>query len=167
MRNQDTQQSSAVAIYLRALNLPMLVSVLVMCTAFGRLHLWLPLCFGKACDSAISAPALLPLVCSIVALVLLSMERTAGSWQETHWAFHRRTIVIGAVAACGLMIAMFGTGDVPLQHLAGITLKVQAPSLIYLAGLGSLTIWILARCLMSAHAASACRPVRSVQTYLW
>jgi hypothetical protein len=154
-------------IYLRALNLPMLVSILVMCNAFGRLHLWLPLCLGKACDAANSAPAMVPLVCSLAALVLLSFERTTGCWQESHWAFHRRTIVIGALAACGLLLAMILSGDVPVQHLAGITLQVQAPSLLYLAGLGGLTTWVLARCLVSAHAATARRPVRSATTYMW
>lgn len=166
MREPEAIPSTA-EIYARAFNLPMLVSLLVMATAFGRLHLWLPLCFGKACGNAASAPALVPLGCSLAVLALLSMERSDGSWQQSHWAFHRRTIVIGALAACGLLLAMVLTGDVPLQLLAGITLKVLAPSPLYLIGLSSLTIWVLARCLMSAHAATACRPVRSATTYLW
>ncbi len=166
MPNHDDYPSTT-DLYARALNLPMLLSLLVMATAFGRLHMWLPLCFGKACQGAASAPAVLPLFCSLAALGLLSFERAEGCWQQSHWAFHRRTIVIGAIAACTLLLAMILTGDVPLQLLAGMTLKVMAPSPIYLIGLSSLTIWVLARCLMSAHAATACRPVRCSQTYLW
>ncbi len=163
----ENEFPSVATYYTRALNLPMLVSVLVMMTAFGRLHLWLPLCYGKACDSGATVPNLLPLSCSLAVLALLSMERTTGSWQQSHWAFHRRTIVVGAIAAIVLLLAMVFTGDVPLAHLAGVTLRVRAPSPIYLFGLSTLTIWVLARCLMSAHAATACRPVRAPETYLW
>jgi hypothetical protein len=155
------------SLYARAVNMPLLIAVLVMITAFGRLHLWLPLCFGKACENMNSGPGLLPLAASMLALYLLSRERELSSWQHSHWEYHRRTIMLGACAACTLLLAMVLTGDVPIGLVAGIRMQVLPPSLIYLAGLSSLTIWVLARCLVSAHAATACRPIVATQTYLW
>jgi hypothetical protein len=155
------------SLYARALNLPMLVAMLVMMTAFGRLHLWLPLCFGKACESAANGPSLVPLAASILALCLLSRKQIEGSWQATHWDYHQRTIMMGALAATTLLLAMVLTGDVPLALVAGITMQVVPPSFFYLISLSGLTIWVLARCLVSAHAASACRPLLSTRTYLW
>lgn len=155
------------ALYARALNAPLLVAILVMITAFGRLHLWLPLCFGKACENMNSGPGLMPLLASVLALYLLSRKQEEASWQHSHWTFHRRTVVLGASAAVTLLLAMVLTGDVPLGLVAGFQLQVLPPSLIYLAGLSALTIWVLARCLVSAHAATACRPVAASGTYLW
>jgi hypothetical protein len=162
-----TGMPDAAVLYLRALNPPLLVAVLIMVTAFGRLNLWLPLCFGKACESAASGPGLLPLLASVVALYLLSRERGDLCWQRSHWEFHRRTIMLGASAACLLLLAMIGTGDVPLGLVAGFKMRVLPPSLVYLGGLSLLTVWVLARCLVSAHAATACRPVAASRTLLW
>jgi hypothetical protein len=155
------------AIFTRALNLPLLLAVLLMMTAFGRLNLWLPLCLGRACDALQSGPGMLPLLCSIGCISLLSFERTPQSWQASHWTYHRRTLVMGALAATALMGSMIASGDVPIELLAGIPISVPQPSLFFLAGLALLTTWLLARCIVSAHAASGCRPLPNAVSYLW
>ncbi len=151
----------------RACNLPLLLAVLLMFTAFGRLNLWLPLCLGEACAQLQSGPGAFPLLCSLASLALLSTRQPRSSWQASHWAYHRRTIVIGSLCACTLMLVMIFSGAVPIEHIAGLPLAAPRPSLAFLASLGGLTTWLLARCLVSAHAASACRPVANVSSYLW
>jgi hypothetical protein len=168
MRHDDDFQLFELRRFLvRVFNLPFLLAMMLMLSAFGRLNLWLPLCLGEACQGMQSGPGLLPLACSLVCITLLSFERTPMSWQESHWAYHRRTLVIGALAASALMASMLLSGAVPVQHLTGITMNVPSPSPIFLSGLAVLTTWLLARCIVSAHAASACRPVLNARSFFW
>jgi hypothetical protein len=89
---------------------PTMLGLLLLSSGMGRLLFWLPTLEG-ARQIPVSAhlSSLFALPFGIAALMILAAKRRnpGPDWQHSHWQYHLRTLVMGAVGGCTVAVIYF------------------------------------------------------------
>jgi hypothetical protein len=86
------------------------LGLLLLISSMGRFIFWLPTLEGaRQIPVSSHLASLFALPFGVAALMILSAKkRNPGpDWQHSHWRYHLRTLVIGAVGGCAVAVIYF------------------------------------------------------------
>jgi TctA family transporter len=89
---------------------PTMLGLLLLSTSMGRFLFWLPTLEGaRQIPVSSHLASLFALPFGIAALMILAAKKRhpGPDWQHSHWQFHLRTLVIGAVGGCAVALVYF------------------------------------------------------------
>jgi hypothetical protein len=118
---------------------PTALGLMLLISSFGRLFFWLPTLEGaKFIPVSSHLITLFALPFGVGALMILgAKKRNPGpDWQHSHWQYHLRTLVIGAVGGCAVALIYF-----PAVYQSVMSIQRLVIGGVILVGLNSLIVW--------------------------
>jgi uncharacterized membrane protein len=135
---------------------PTALGLMLLVSSVGRFMFWLPTLEG-AQQIPVSAhlASLFALPFGVAAVMILTAKKRAPGpeWQHSHWQYHLRTLVFGAVGGCAVALIL-----IPAAFSAQMSLQRLIFGGVMLVGC-SLFIWL--RTLRAIRASERQLPIRA------
>jgi uncharacterized membrane protein len=135
---------------------PTALGLMLLVSSLGRFIYWLPTLEGaRQIPVSSHLVSLFALPFGIAALMVLAAKKQAPGpeWQHSHWQYHLRTLVFGAVGGCAVALIL-----IPAAFSAQMSLQRLIFGGVMLVGC-SLFIWL--RTLRAIRASERQLPIRA------
>jgi uncharacterized membrane protein len=128
---------------------PTALGLMLLISSAGRLFFWLPTLEG-AQQIPVSAhlTSLFALPFGIAALMILAAKKRAPGpdWQHSHWKHHLRTLIIGAIGGCSVMLIYF-----PAVYAQQMSVQRLLLGGVVLLGVSGWIVWRTVRAIRASE----------------
>jgi phosphoglycerol transferase MdoB-like AlkP superfamily enzyme len=118
---------------------PTALGLILLISSFGRFIFWLPTLEGAQqipVSSHLVSLFALPFGVSALMILAAKKRRPGPDWQHSHWKYHMRTLVLGAIGGCAVALIYF-----PAAYQTAMSLQRLIIGGMVLVGVSALIFW--------------------------